>query len=386
MGAFFWENIAILAVAVVAVAITIGVRPLVSVVGKQVRIFSRNVIAVAVAVAVRPLSGFTGEGIGLVSVGVIAVAVLIAVKGLCGVVGEGIGEIVNTVLVAVKIEVANFGIGRTNANGEELSGKLGDGRNDVARCGEGLQHGEVGLVDERCFSLLGADDVHAVVAVDGGRLFGMPEAETGCGPCVGIVMIQRATGGAGEKGVVVKFDQRRDNTVWFGKGVGQTSIAVVNVDFLIVGGNGYTAVMENFESRYSRGDGGAAHTGESAGVVLVSPTLSSKVNQPQFALIVQDGVIDGVRGCDVPVHGLCAHLDHIHAVVMGHSDQFLCIIKASIVCVNLEKNGPLRGENAVVESVHTHVPLVVNRENAPVVQRGPQDDWPVQTVRLPTVG
>ena len=126
--------------------------------------------------------------------------------------------------------------------------------------------------------------------------------------------------------------------------------------------------MKDLKGRNSRSDGGAADPGKSLRVVLVCATLSSVVDQPQVALVVQNSLVHGVGSCDVPVDRLGAHLHHIGTIVVGDGDQFLSIVQPGVVGIDIKENGPLGRENTVGKGVHAHVAFVVNRQNSAIVE------------------
>ena len=111
----------------------------------------------------------------MVSCSVVAVAVAVPVLGLRGVVGEGVPKVVDAVGVAVEVKVPHGGAGGQGADGKELAREFGDHADDISRSGEGLDHGEVGLVDEGDSSLLGAHDVHVAVVGKVGGLLGVAQ-------------------------------------------------------------------------------------------------------------------------------------------------------------------------------------------------------------------
>ena len=234
-------------VGVVAVAVAVGVGPLVSVVGKQVGVVAGHVVAVAVAVGVGPLGLIVGEGVGLVARWVVAVTVAVLVFGLSGVVGEGVPEVVDAVLVAVHVKVAEGGFGGEGANRKELAREFWNHIDDVARCSEGLENREIGLVDEGHTTLLCSNDVHVAGFSDEGGLFGMAEGKAGRRPCFGVVVVHGPSGGACQHRGVVNFMKAGDDAVGFGQGGGQRSVAVVDVDVLVVGSDGQAAVVQDFK-------------------------------------------------------------------------------------------------------------------------------------------
>ena len=160
----------------------------------------------------------------------------------------------------------------------------------------------------------------------------------------------------------------------------------MDVDLLVVRGHGESAIVEDFKGRDARGDGAAGDAGEAVGIVLVSATFASEKGQPQIAFLVKNRIVDRVGRGDVSVDGLRAHLNHKGACVMSDSHQFLCVINARIVGIDIEQNAPLGGDDAVAEGVQTDVALVVNGENVAIKELGPQHQGTVKTVGLAGVG
>ena len=121
-------------------------------------------------------------------------------------------------------------------------------------------------------------------------------------------------------------------------------IGVVDVDLLVIRGDGEATIVENLKGGDARGDGRAAHSRRAVVVVLVGTSLSCEVNQPKVALKVQNSIVYGVESGDVSVDGLGAHLNDISSGFMGNRDQLLSVVQSCIVDINLEEHGPFRAE------------------------------------------